>query len=217
MDVQMPEMDGLEATKLIHSRWPTGGHPYIVAMTANAMDGDRETYLAAGMDDYVSKPIRVEELVASLKRGAASQIDTLAVPPAEVIIHSAGEDIPATADYLDPAALQNLNELIGGEAAFLTELIETFLQDAPKLIADMDQAVTKENAAALHLAAHSLKSNSADFGAILLSTLCKELEQMGRNKSLAGAAALMPQLYHEYHRTEAALNKLRDDIKPDPI
>jgi HPt (histidine-containing phosphotransfer) domain-containing protein len=110
-----------------------------------------------------------------------------------------------------------LNELIGGEAAFLTELIETFLQDAPKLIADMDQAVTKENAAALHLAAHSLKSNSADFGAILLSTLCKELEQMGRNKSLAGAAALMPQLYHEYHRTEAALNKLRDDIKPDPI
>jgi CheY-like chemotaxis protein len=68
MDVQMPEMDGLEATRQICGRWPSGARPRIIAMTANAMQGDRETCLAAGMDDYVSKPIRVDELVQALAR-----------------------------------------------------------------------------------------------------------------------------------------------------
>ena len=68
MDVQMPEMDGLEATRRIRARWPPGERPRIVAMTANAMQGDREECLAAGMDDYVTKPIRVDALVESLQR-----------------------------------------------------------------------------------------------------------------------------------------------------
>ena len=71
MDVQMPEMDGLEASKAICTRWRAGERPRIVAMTANAMQGDRELCLEAGMDDYVSKPIRVEELVATLNRSMA--------------------------------------------------------------------------------------------------------------------------------------------------
>jgi CheY-like chemotaxis protein len=68
MDVQMPEMDGLEATRRIHKRWPDSKRPRIIAMTANAMQGDREAFLQAGMDDYVSKPIRIEELVSALSR-----------------------------------------------------------------------------------------------------------------------------------------------------
>ncbi|MEE9187898.1 MAG: response regulator, partial [Anaerolineales bacterium] len=68
MDVQMPEMDGLEASRQICSRWSRGERPRIVAMTANAMHGDRERCLEAGMDDYVSKPIRVEELISALDR-----------------------------------------------------------------------------------------------------------------------------------------------------
>ena len=68
MDVQMPEMDGLEASRRICARWPRGERPYIVAMTANAMQGDRERCLEAGMDDYVSKPIRVNELVAAMSK-----------------------------------------------------------------------------------------------------------------------------------------------------
>jgi CheY-like chemotaxis protein len=71
MDVQMPEMDGLEASRRIVARWPSGERPRIVAMTANAMHGDREACLAAGMDDYVTKPIRVEALVDALMQVAA--------------------------------------------------------------------------------------------------------------------------------------------------
>jgi len=71
MDVQMPEMDGLEATRRIVQRWPGGTRPRIVAMTANAMQGDRETCLAAGMDDYLTKPIRVEALVRALQQTTA--------------------------------------------------------------------------------------------------------------------------------------------------
>jgi len=68
MDVQMPEMDGLEASRRITAQWPPDGRPRIVAMTANAMAGDREMCLAAGMDDYITKPIRVEQLVEALNR-----------------------------------------------------------------------------------------------------------------------------------------------------
>jgi CheY-like chemotaxis protein len=68
MDVQMPEMDGLEATRQICTRWPREQRPRIIAMTANAMQGDREMCLAAGMDDYISKPIHMNELVAALRR-----------------------------------------------------------------------------------------------------------------------------------------------------
>jgi len=73
MDVQMPELDGLEATRRIVDRWPASARPRIIAMTANAMQGDRELCLEAGMDDYISKPIRVDELVAALNRSPASR------------------------------------------------------------------------------------------------------------------------------------------------
>jgi CheY-like chemotaxis protein len=74
MDVQMPELDGLEATRRICARWPRGQRPQIIAMTANAMQGDREMCLQAGMDDYISKPIRIAELAAALER--AAQVET---------------------------------------------------------------------------------------------------------------------------------------------
>ena len=122
-DVQMPEMDGLEATRRIIERWPEGERPWIVAMTAEAMSGDRERCLEAGMNDYLTKPIRVDELVAAIKRtprrrGAA-----------------AGSSARPDVEPIDRDALAHLAEGVGGDAAFVAELIDQFAADAPALLA----------------------------------------------------------------------------------
>jgi CheY-like chemotaxis protein len=106
MDIQMPEMDGLEATRQIHQRRDLAYYPYIVAMTANAMEGDRDMCLDAGMDDYVSKPIRIQSLIDALKRGASRDHN-----------HH-GENAMTDDSYLDAAALDNLSAMTGGDADF---------------------------------------------------------------------------------------------------
>jgi HPt (histidine-containing phosphotransfer) domain-containing protein len=175
-------------------------------MTANAMEGDRERYLAAGMDDYVSKPIRVQDLTQALKRAAASRRDHH-----KTAGQSHSHDKHHLEEFsLDLVALQNLSELVGDDEAFLQELIGTFLNDAPKLIADMNKAIRDNHAPALRLAAHTLKSNSADFGATVLSELSKKLEMMGRDEALDGAADLMPQVHDEFIKVESFLRDMLD-------
>ena len=206
MDMQMPEMDGLEATRHIRREWPNEQGPRIIAMTANATERDREMCLAAGMDDYVSKPIRVEELVAALGRSRPlEKMD-------EADSGNGGAEVEAQPEaVLDPAALENLLEMVGGEADFLVELIDTFLTDAPQLMADMRQAVEQGNAEGLRLAAHSLKSIGTDFGAKAFSDLCKELEAIGVGGVLDGAAELVEQAEAEYEQVKAALEAVRDE------
>jgi CheY-like chemotaxis protein/HPt (histidine-containing phosphotransfer) domain-containing protein len=207
MDMQMPEMDGLEATRQIHQRWPGQQHPYIIAMTANAMEGDREICLAAGMDDYVSKPIRVEALIQALERGAAD----MHVRGADKMIEHVRirAEMTSTQDYLDPAALDNLRATAGGDPAFLAELIDTFLEDAPQLLNNLRQALDNRDAAGIRLAAHSLKSNGAEFGATTFSALCKQLEMSGKSGELTGAEVLLNQVKEEFENVKAALEAVR--------
>lgn len=209
MDMQMPEMDGLEATRQIHRRWPGEQHPYIVAMTANAMEGDREMCLAAGMDDYVSKPIRVEALVQALQRGSADIHVRRADKAVEAERVEAETSLSQPSNYLDPAALENLRETTGDTPEFLVELIDTFLEDAPQLLGDLQKALDKEDAAGVRLAAHSLKSNGAEFGATIFSDLCRQLEMLGRSGQLAGAEALLIQVNKEFANVRAALEAIR--------
>jgi PAS domain S-box-containing protein len=195
MDVQMPEMDGLEATRQICQCWPVGKRPRIIAMTANAMQGDREMCLDAGMDDYLSKPIRVSELVTALTRSAS--------------IEATGGETVSESSVIDSAAYEELFASTGGDPGFIRELIDTYLADAPDLFAQMRSALAAGDAETFRRAAHSLKSNSASLGALALSAQAKELEMMGKAGTLEGAAAKIAAADVGYARVKVALEQKR--------
>jgi HPt (histidine-containing phosphotransfer) domain-containing protein len=202
-------------------------------MTANAMQGDREACLAAGMNDYVSKPIRIEELIGALSAsrplesgpGAEQQEsetwahDSSGSPnqPVEKPVANAPLEpdralAGAVSDeaVLDPRVLGNLLSTLGGEAANLAIIIDSFLEDAPGLLDELDRFVETGDAAGVRRVAHSLKSNGADFGASTFAERCKELETMGKSGDLDGAAELAAQIRMEYRRVAAALATLRE-------
>jgi CheY-like chemotaxis protein len=216
MDVQMPEMDGLEAARRIRhipaSELAAGDQPSIIAMTANALREDRETCLAAGMDDYVSKPIQVAELIRALSRCHPGRQEVRAVPDkaAEPLEAPSPPSTPAARvealQVLDPGALAQLRVTLGSQAdQLLPELIEGFCADGNRLLAEARQALQAENAGDLHRAAHSLKSTAATFGAMALSAVARELEQLARDGVLDGAGGRIARAEAEFVRARTAL------------
>jgi CheY-like chemotaxis protein/HPt (histidine-containing phosphotransfer) domain-containing protein len=199
MDVQMPELDGFEASREINRRWPGERRPRLVAMTANAMQGDRELCEAAGMDDYVAKPIRVEELVAALerrqpRREAGSRADAVT-------------EVPPVSPTIDRTVYERLTVTLGGE--FVAELTETFVEDGRELIATLRRALGAMDRDAFRRAAHSLKSNSETLGAMALAAQARELEAMARAGSLDGAHDRIEPLVRGYETVARALGELR--------
>ncbi len=190
MDVQMPELDGMEATRRIRARW--ADRPLrIVAMTANAMAGDREACLAAGMDDYISKPIRVAELTAALERVPANGTSNGRHRPRKRSPKpkaKRGAHVPDEPPVLDESVLAELLSSTGDDAAFVRELIDTYLADVPVQLEGIAAAVEADDAAALVRPAHTLKSGSATVGAMRLSSVARELEFAGRSGALDDTA-----------------------------
>jgi HPt (histidine-containing phosphotransfer) domain-containing protein len=170
-------------------------------MTANALQGDRESCLAAGMDDYLSKPIDVGALVAALARCTP----TPAAPAPDA------PDTPASRPALDPpvvldqAALDGLLEATGADPAFLAALIGAYLADTPAQLETMAAAAAGGDAEALRRTAHSLKASSATLGALALAARCRELEAMGGDGRLDGAPALVAAAAAAYSETRQAL------------
>ncbi len=113
---------------------------------------------------------------------------------------------------LDPAALKNLREMVGGDTKFIVELINTFLIDAPRMLSDMRQSLASGDATLLHRIAHSFKSNSAEFGAMALSSLCRELEKAGKTGTFLGVDELLTRTEAEYAQVKVALEALRQDL-----
>ena len=195
MDVQMPELDGLDATRRICAQWPEETRPYIIAMTANALPEDREACFAAGMSDYVAKPIRAEELAAALKRAKP--------------LPAGDDEAEERVEYvsLDDGALQNLRDLGGDD--FLREVIDAFLADAPELIATLRRSLDEASSEELRRAAHTLKSNGATLGAEGFAELCRALEHRAKAAELDGAAELVDRIEEDYKPLEEALSTLR--------
>jgi CheY-like chemotaxis protein len=209
MDVHMPEMDGLTATQRICAKWSPVVRPRIIAMTANAMQGDREKCLNAGMDDYISKPIRVEELVQSLKKCQPCLPSPTLCEPTPISVMELTPEVEETLmlePALDSSVLQAFRSTMGANASqFLAQLIDIYLEESPALVQAIATAINHSDATAMKQAAHTLKSSSASLGAIHFSRLCQELEGMGNAGSTVGAQDLLVQVESEYKRVEAAL------------
>jgi signal transduction histidine kinase/DNA-binding response OmpR family regulator len=199
-DIQMPEMDGVEATRRIIERWPEGERPRIVAMTAEAMQGDRERFLEAGMDDYVMKPIRVEELVTAITRTPRRGAIAPAQGPAPE-----EEDTTMANGPVDEAVLQRLSESMGGDAGFVSELIEQFLADTPGLVTAARAGLESGDVEEVRRAAHTLKSNAATFGAHELAERSRALEEAAKRGALDDGSAQVEAMAEELDRVHEAL------------
>jgi HPt (histidine-containing phosphotransfer) domain-containing protein len=118
----------------------------------------------------------------------------------------------ADANPIDSHALEAMLEMVGGDTAFLAEMIDTYLADSPQLLDDLGRAVAAEDAELLRRVAHSLKSNSEGFGAMALAAIARRLEELGKAKALEGAAALLAEATAEYERVQAALRVARAEL-----
>jgi CheY-like chemotaxis protein len=206
LDVQMPEMDGLAVARHVSQNWPPDQRPYMIAVTANAMRGDRELCLAAGMNDYVSKPVDMEALARaiSLRRALSDQAP---LPPGGHTLPDR-RATPAARAPIEPETLARLCEALGENGAQrVAALVVSYLDDTPTLLAAMYRALDEGDVVALGKATHKLKSSSAFLGATALAGLCDDLERHCQNGTIAGCNEQILQIVDEYAGVEAALEQ----------
>jgi two-component system sensor histidine kinase/response regulator len=200
MDVQMPEMDGLEATTLLRAREKISGqHQAVVAMTALVMKGDRERCIAAGMDGYLSKPIRQAELDEVL--------DTyLAVGRQNIVIANPGNLLETS------ICVEELLERIDGDRAFLSELLVLFLSDYPAQLKSTRHAIADCDAGELQRLGHALKGALGNLAAPIASKIAGQLESMGRSGNLSLAGAAVDKLEEELKRVIETLEEMSAEV-----
>jgi CheY-like chemotaxis protein len=181
LDVQLPGVDGFEATRRIRERWPAASGPRIVALTARALKGDREACLAAGMDDYISKPISIHVLSAKLSS------ENWALVEAPVI--------KRFADVIGPSGI--------------VQLIDTFVANWPAMVDEVRGALDQKDALGLRKAAHRLKATADTLGIRVVSGYSLKLEHLGQSGSLDGAPALLGQIDSVQRETASELSRIR--------
>ncbi len=208
MDCQMPEMDGYEATAEIRRSEGSARHTPIIAMTAAAMEGDREMCLASGMDDYLTKPVRLEALQEVLERWVVPPSSGRS-PSGDSCVDGATPSLDDRApEPLDQSQIELLRSLDDGEGAVLGEIIEQYLAQTAEGRGELARVVDKGDTRALERAAHTLRGASANVGASALAAVCAEIETRGRLAQLDGTAGLVERFDAEFARVRDALSQV---------
>jgi diguanylate cyclase (GGDEF)-like protein len=210
MDCSMPEMDGYEATRLIRlHEGPGARHTPIIAMTANTQLGDAEKCLAAGMDDYLAKPITLAELRQKLEQwlpraraGAQALIAAEATARADSAPYDAHELLAGADNPLDPAIFVKLREIMGAQ---LPQALSPFLEDTPAYLQALDQAVENDDHERARAQAHAIKGAAGNLGAAHLAALAKQAEEYAIDGQCAPIAALLTRLRLAYDAVALAL------------
>ncbi len=203
MDVHMPEMDGLEATRTIRASYPHDQQPWIIAVTAGAVQGDRDICIAAGMDDFILKPIErqvLDNAITRFRRQESSQA------PHEILQNDPVVYVDAA---INPDAIQHLLVSLGDQDnTIMPTLIATFIEGAETIRDSAQTALEIGDAATLRRAMHTLKSNASTFGAQPLTLLCRDLENRAANGELEGADMSLGLVIAELDRVQKALSDL---------
>jgi CheY-like chemotaxis protein/HPt (histidine-containing phosphotransfer) domain-containing protein len=187
MDVQMPEMDGIEATLRIREREKeTGKHVPIVALTAHSMKGDRERFLAAGMDDYLSKPLDARQLYGAIARHTQ--------PPTSAGPGPRNAGIPAGDRDLNLLDVAKLVDRVADDRELAGEILNIFVREHRKMLGDVRQTIEQGDPGALKTAAHGFKGTAANISAEALRVVCLQLEHAAEAGDLAEAGRLLRKL-----------------------
>jgi DNA-binding response OmpR family regulator len=194
----MPEMDGLEAARQICNRYAADLRPFIVAMTGNALIGDREKCLAAGMDDYISKPVLLGEVQAALEHWG----------PLKHAQATRNAEASEGNDWLDHAIIAEMRAMPGGDGrSTFQELVDLFVENAPQRLSEISGALGDPAKLAFH--SHALKSMSLSLGAKRLTQLSQALEHQARTGNLNGVLELFHKVQSAFMETRTRLLSIR--------
>jgi CheY-like chemotaxis protein/HPt (histidine-containing phosphotransfer) domain-containing protein len=235
MDCEMPEMDGFEAVAAIRRRPDSKSRLPIIAVTAQAMQGDRERCLRAGMDDYISKPVKLEDFAAALKRwmpGREQRQESETPPPAAtdekaVAGGIAGHSPPAVSSFLpvsSPLSISSASSALDAEVvarlrslaeatdpSLITQIFTSFLNDGAERVDALREALEGRDAELLYKTAHAIKGASANIGARSLADVAQKLELAGKAGDLNGAITLTEQIEMEFGRVRREITQSDPD------
>ncbi len=218
MDIQMPELNGIQATQRLRATLSPENQPRIIALTANAVGGEQAEYLAAGMDDYLSKPVNVLQLREALEKCMPVGIEKetpIEMPESKNPSFSGiSGQRTVSSNAIEIARLKEYFPYEGEDVNMVMALAQEFLDDTENQLKYLEDAWMREDAQALGETAHSIKGASLTFGAVIFSQLCEDLEMLGKSGKLDGAGEKLQQTKEEFTKMRNELIRVLEEMLP---